>query len=162
MILTPGLTRSSQPLIFLGLPLRTAITTTDWVRMPLVGVFFQLGDTCPLSTRRVTSGSREKCTMSALRPPSTARLWSPEAPYDVSKVTAFSSEVSCQSAVTVLLACSRMEKPTRLSDSDELSLPRSELPPHPARAMTPTADAATAAFHFALTEMVLLVLLVMV
>jgi len=71
-------------------------------------------------------------------------------------------EVFCQSAVTVLLACSRMEKPTRLSDSDELSLAPAELPPHPARAMTPTADAATAAFHFALTEMVLLVLLVMV
>src|SRR3954453_1312180 len=158
MILTPGLTRSSQPLIFLGLPLRTAITTTDWVRIPLVGVFFQLGDTCPLSTRRVTSGSREKCTMSALRPPSTARLWSPEAPYDVSNVAPFPSEVFSQSAVTVLFACSRMEKPTRLSDSDELSLAPADVPPHPARAMTPTGARAPRAFHFALTVMVLLVM----
>src|SRR4051812_46034443 len=114
MILTPGLTRSSQPLIFLGLPLRTAITTTDWVRMPLVGVFFQLGDTCPLSTRRVTSGSREKCTMSALRPPSTARLWSPEAPYDVSNVTPLPSEVFCPAAGAGLFGSPRVGKPTGL------------------------------------------------
>src|SRR4051794_21079613 len=96
--------------------------------------------------------------MSALRPPSTARLWSPEAPYDVSNVTPFPSEVFSQSAVTVLFACSRMEKPTRLSDSDELSLAPVDVPPHPASAMTATADAATAAFHFALTVMVLLVM----
>ena len=49
-ILTPGLTRSSQPLMSLGLPLRTTITTTDWVRMPLVGVDFQSSATSLAST----------------------------------------------------------------------------------------------------------------
>src|SRR3954454_14535967 len=108
MILTPGLTRSAQPLMCFGFPLRTTMTTTDWVRMPLVGVSFQVVATCLLSTSRWTSGSREKCTTSALRPPSTPRLWSPDAPYDVLKVTALPSAVLFQSAMTCLLACSRI------------------------------------------------------
>src|SRR5919112_480496 len=133
MILTPGFTRSSQPWMFFGLPLRTTSTTTDWVRIPLVGVLFHVAATCLLSTRRCTSGSREKCTTSACRPPSTARLWSPEAPYEVSKATFFPSDVLFQSAITCLFACSRIEQPTRLS--------------------APMADATTAAFHFLFTFM---------
>src|SRR3954454_13292311 len=150
MILTPGFTRSSHPWMFLGLPLGTTSTTTDWVRMPLVGVSFQVSETCLLSTRRCTSGSNEKCTTSALRPPSTARLWSPEAPYDVSKPTSLPSEVLFQSAMTCLLACSRIEKPTRLRVSEPDPLAPDEVPPQPARATTPATDAATAAFHFML------------
>ena len=79
-ILMPGLTRSSQPLMFLGLPLRTTIATTDWVRMPLFSPSFQSSATRPSSVSLVMSGSREKCTSSALRPAMTARAWSPEAP----------------------------------------------------------------------------------
>ena len=62
MILMPGLIRSSQPLMLLGLPLRTAMTTTESATMPLVGPAFQLGSTRPALTSRVTSGSREKLT----------------------------------------------------------------------------------------------------
>ena len=50
--------------------------------MPLVSLSFQSSATRPSSTRRVTSGSSEKCTTSASAPATTARLWSPEAPYD--------------------------------------------------------------------------------
>ena len=86
MILTPGLTRSSQVSMFFGLPLRTTITTTDWVRMPLVGVDFQSSATSFSSTSFCTSGSSERWTMSASWPPMTARAWSPDAPYDCLKV----------------------------------------------------------------------------
>src|SRR3954454_5877128 len=44
-----------------------------------------------------------------------------------------------------------MEKPTRLSDSDfPLEPAPEELPPNPARVITPTTEAATAAFHLML------------
>ena len=59
---TPSLARSSQPLMFLGLPSRTTSTTTESVTMPLLGPAFQSLATRPSSTRRVTSGVREKCT----------------------------------------------------------------------------------------------------
>ena len=80
MISTPGFTMSSQDWMLSGLPLRTTKTTTEDVAMPLVALSFHVESTMPESTRRVTSVSSEKCTTSASRPPSTARLWSPEAP----------------------------------------------------------------------------------
>ena len=80
MILTPGLIRSSQVLMFLGLPVRTTITTTDWVRMPLVGVDFQSSATSLASTSFCTSGSSDRWTTSAFWPPITPRAWSPDAP----------------------------------------------------------------------------------
>ena len=49
-ILTPGLMRSSQPLMSFGLPLRTAITTTESDTRPLVGPLSQ-----PLATKLGTS-----------------------------------------------------------------------------------------------------------
>jgi hypothetical protein len=64
----------------LGLPLRVAITTTESVIMPFCGSLFQSAGTRLALTSRVTSGSREKATMSALRPAATARLWSPDPP----------------------------------------------------------------------------------
>src|SRR6476646_5041594 len=97
-ILTPGLTRSSQVLMPLGLPLRTTIETTDWVRIPLVEPLFQLLGTSLASTSLDTSGSSERCTSSALRPAITARDWSPEAPYDCEKVTPLPAEVFWKSA----------------------------------------------------------------
>ena len=78
--LTPGLSRSSQSLMPLGLPLRTTMVTTDPNGIPLCSPAFQLLSTNPASTRRVTSGSTEKLTMSAAAPASTLRDWSPEAP----------------------------------------------------------------------------------
>ena len=77
---TPGLTRSDQPVMCLGLPLRTMITATEFVTKPCVAFWFQLGDTRPALTRRSTSGSSEKLTTSACRPLATARLCSPEGP----------------------------------------------------------------------------------
>ena len=147
MIFTPGFTRSSQVLMPLGLPLRTTITTTDWVRMPLLALSFQSEATSFSSTSFCTSGSSERCTMSAFWPPSTARLWSPEAPYDCLKVTPEPAEVLLKSAMTCLLACSRIEKPTRLTvPPPPLEAP--VLPPQPDSASAPTREAAAAAFHF--------------
>ena len=60
-ILTPGLVRSSQPVMCFGLPLRTAMTTTESETMPLVGPLFQSAAT-NFGTRRVMSGAREKST----------------------------------------------------------------------------------------------------
>src|SRR3954453_21519761 len=73
---TPGLTRSSHVLMFLGLPLRTTKLTTD-VETHL---FSAPSETRPALTRRSRSGSSEKATTSAFWPASTARLWSPDAP----------------------------------------------------------------------------------
>src|SRR5664279_5040720 len=82
MTCTPGLVKSAQVLMFLGLPLRVTITTTERVTMPLYWFAFQVVATLPALTSRVMSGSREKLTTSAFRPATTARLWSPEAPED--------------------------------------------------------------------------------
>src|SRR3569833_2996447 len=82
----PGLMRSGQSLRFFGLPLRVVMVTTESVMNPCWGLLFQSEATSPAFTSRVTSGSREKSTTSALSPAATARLWSPEAPYDWVKV----------------------------------------------------------------------------
>src|SRR4051812_3257577 len=113
MIFTPGFTRSSHVLLCFGLPLRTTITTTDCVTIPLVGVSFQFESTSLASTSLDTSGSRDRWTTSAGWPPMTARDWSPDAPYDCLKSTSLPSEVFSKSEMTLLFACSRMEKPTR-------------------------------------------------
>ena len=79
-ICTPGFTRSSQSRIFFGFPFRTAKTTTERVTMPPHLSFFQFRGTMPLFTSVVTSGSSESATTSALRPETTARACSPDAP----------------------------------------------------------------------------------
>src|SRR5271166_5780727 len=79
---TPGFTRSSQPAMCFGLPLRTTSTTTESLTIPLYWLEFQLGETTPALTRRVMSGSVEKATTSAGWPEATARLWGPEGPKD--------------------------------------------------------------------------------
>src|SRR3954453_19740447 len=132
--------------MFFGLPLRTTITTTDWVRMPLVGLFFHLESTSFASTSFCTSGSSERCTTSAFWPPITARAWSPDAPYAWLNTTFLPLEVLAKSEVTCLLACSRMEKPTRLILSPALPA-APELPPHAVSAIIATAAPTTAVFH---------------
>src|SRR3954451_17122594 len=84
---TPGLIRSAQLLMCLGLPLRTANTTIESVTKPLYLSAFQSLATRPFFTSLFTSGWRERATTSAGRPASTARSWSPEAPYDWVKPT---------------------------------------------------------------------------
>ena len=61
-ISTPGWIRSSQVSMPLGLPSRTANTTTDDDTMPLVGPSSQVSATSSASTRRVTSLATEKWT----------------------------------------------------------------------------------------------------
>ena len=79
---TPGLIRSSQPVMFFGLPLRTTNTTTESLEKPFSGFASQSADTIPSLTRRVMSGVVENATTSAGWPVSTARLCDPEAPND--------------------------------------------------------------------------------
>ncbi len=76
---TLPVTRSSQPLMFFGLPLRTIRTTTESVTLPLYWFWFQPLSTMSASTSRVMSGSSENSTTSAGSPPSTARDCSPDA-----------------------------------------------------------------------------------
>src|SRR5438309_2549238 len=78
----PGLTRSSHPVMCLGLPLRTTSTTTESLEIPFSGFASQLLDTTPALTRRLTSGSVENATTSAGCPEATARLWEPDGPKD--------------------------------------------------------------------------------
>src|SRR5436309_13705506 len=83
----PGLIRSSQPVMCLGLFLRTTKTTTESLDMPFWALESQLVATIPSLTRRVMSGVVENATMSAGWPESTARLWEPDAPKDWLKPT---------------------------------------------------------------------------
>src|SRR5436305_13322026 len=90
---TPGLTRSSQLAMCLGLPLRTTITTTESLEKPFCGPESQLVSTSPSLTRRVMSGVVENATTSAGWPESTARLCEPEAPNDWPNVTPLPADV---------------------------------------------------------------------
>src|ERR1700743_2636710 len=81
----PGLIRSSQPVMCLGLPLRTTNTTTESDENPFCGLASQSDATRLSLTSRVMSGVVEKATTSAGWPESTARLCEPEAPKDEAK-----------------------------------------------------------------------------
>src|SRR5258707_14622646 len=84
---TPGRRRSFQPLMCFGFPSRTTSTATESVTIPLYDCLFQLASTSPALTSTSTSGASERLTMSAGRPATTARVWSPDAPYDCVKLT---------------------------------------------------------------------------
>ena len=99
---TSSLTRSSQVLMFFGLPLRTIRTTTESVTNPSYSFLFQSSSTRPASTRRVMSGSSENSTTSAGSPPSTARDCSPDAAYDCSKLTPLPSGVLLKAGISFL------------------------------------------------------------
>src|SRR6476660_3555783 len=88
--------------MFLGLPLRTTRETTDPNGMPLVASAFQSLATLLALTRRVISGSTEKLTMSAGLPSTTARDWSPEAPYEVVTATPLPSSVAANAGMILL------------------------------------------------------------
>src|ERR1700679_577917 len=98
MTSTPDLIRSSQPVMCLGLPLRTTNTTTESLENPCWGLAFQSADTILSLTSRVMSGVVEKATMSAGWPESTARLCEPDAPKDWVKPTPLPAGV-CEKAV---------------------------------------------------------------
>ena len=79
---TPGLIRSSQLVDVLGVArLRTTMTTTDWVQMPLVALSFQSSATMPSSTSRVDVGLEGEVDLVGVLAGHRRRgLWSPEAP----------------------------------------------------------------------------------
>ena len=97
---TPGLVRSSQVVMFFGLPLRTTNTTTESVTMPLYWSWSQLATRAWRPPGASMSGSREKGTKSAGWPAATARLWSPEAPYDWVKVTPLPAAVLLKAGIS--------------------------------------------------------------
>src|SRR5579875_2606442 len=97
---TPGLIRSSQPVMCLGLPMRTTRTTTESLEKPLNGLASQLLDTSLSLTSLVMSGVVENATTSAGWPLATARLWEPEAPKDSVNETPSPAEVFANAAVS--------------------------------------------------------------
>ncbi len=101
-ICTPGFTRSVHVRIFFGLPSRTTKTTTERVTIPWNLSLFQLGATRCFGTSALTSGASDRATMSAERPAATARLWSPEAPYDCEKLTPWPAGVFCKAGISWL------------------------------------------------------------
>src|SRR6202161_4958224 len=102
MTSTPGRSRSSQSLMFFGLPGRTTNVTTDPNGMPLVASLSQSLETLPALTSRAISGSTEKLTMSAGLPSTTPRAWSPEAPYEAITCTPLPSCEAVHAGITLL------------------------------------------------------------
>src|SRR5262245_51601431 len=106
---TPGLIRSFQVLMCFGLPSRTTKTATESVTIPFVGPRFQPFETRPAFTRVVTSGASENSTTSAGSPFRTARLWSPDGPYDWVKLTPCPAWVFWNAGMIVLYASRGVE-----------------------------------------------------
>ena len=98
---TPGLIRSFQLLMCFGFPLRTTITTTERVTIPLYLFAFQFFATSPALTSVCTSGSSERSTTSAGRPLTTACAWSPDGPYDCVKDTPWPAGVFWKAGMIV-------------------------------------------------------------
>src|SRR5436309_13529 len=100
----PGLTKSSQPLMCLGLPLRTTSAATESEGTPFEPTVSQLLETIPLLTRRVTSGVVEKATTSAGWPDATARLCAPDGPNDWVNETPLPADDCAKAAVSLSYA----------------------------------------------------------
>src|ERR1700744_1520225 len=98
--LIPGLVRSLQFVMCLGLPLRTTNTTTESLEKPCCGLAFQLEATILSSTRRVMSGGVENAAGSAGGPESTGRLCEPDEPNEPAKPTPLPAGVLANAAVS--------------------------------------------------------------
>ncbi len=92
-ILMPGLIRSSQPVMCLGLPGRTAITTTESEMMPLVAPEFH-DESTKFGTSFDMSDPTEKLTKSAFWPVVTAVACVPLGPYEAANFTPLPAEVA--------------------------------------------------------------------
>src|SRR5262245_9570350 len=114
---TPGLTRSAQPLMCLGLPLRTAKTTTVFASTPPYDCLSHFESTSPESTSRFTSPPHEKNTTSASSPDETAFAWSVDAPYDWLNETSLPSGVCWKASMILPKTVFGVEYAT--TDSDE-------------------------------------------
>src|SRR5256714_2137044 len=148
-IFTPGLARSFQPVMCFGFPLRTPRATTESVTIPLCGPALQFAVTMPSFTSLVTSGSSENATTSAWRPPSTVRLWSPEAPYDCVNWTPFPAGVCWKPGISSAYASFGVEYGTSAvlppppAPPLDVELLDFLLLPHPAATTTSAARATT-------------------
>ena len=142
---TPGLIRSSQPVMCFGFPFRTTNTTTESLEKPCSGFAFQVLDTIPSLTRRVMSGVVENATASAGWPVSTARLCEPDAPNDWPNETPLPALVCANAVVSASYAFFGVEYATSWSlvlpaplvaaallADPPLVLVESEEPPQPA------------------------------
>src|SRR5580693_2190439 len=125
MTSTPGRSRSSQSLMFFGLPGRTTRVTTDPKGIPLVASLSQSLETLPALTSRATSGSTEKLTTSAGLPSTTPRDWSPDAPYEAITWTPLPSGEALNAGITLLQPGSGTEYATSVM----LVRPAPESPP---------------------------------
>src|ERR1051325_4519029 len=143
----PGLTRSAQSLIPFGLPFRVAMTTTESVTMPLYWLLLQAAATLPAFTRRVMAGSSENPTMSAFCPATTARLWSPEAPYDWLNSMFWPASVFWNAAMIFSYAACGVEYATsaNLTLGLLLLVAAFDAPPQPATAIATALSAAAPA-----------------
>src|SRR5271170_5843181 len=99
---TPGLMRSAQVVMCLGLPGRTMNETMEFVTMPLVGVRSHELDTRPAFTTLVMSGVSEKFTRSAGSPFTTDVAWVPEGPNEEETVIAAPALVLAKAAPNAL------------------------------------------------------------
>src|SRR5215467_4350391 len=136
---TPGRSRSSHVRMCLGFPLRTTSTTTEFVTNPRYRSAFQSEATNPSLTRRVMSGSSENATTSAGRPESTARLWSPDAPYDSLNVTFAPAAVFSNAAKIFSYACCGVEYATSPSLTGPCVVAPPDTLPQAAAATRPSA-----------------------
>src|SRR5690242_7003279 len=94
---TPGLARSSQSVICLGLPLRTRNTMVEVYGALLLGkrVAQSADEISPALRMASTSYHRARVTTSASRPSMIERAWAPDPPWDCLMVTLW-PERSCQ------------------------------------------------------------------
>src|SRR6185369_9540536 len=146
-IFTFGLIRSSQPVMCSGLPLRTAITTTELEISPLVLSAFQLAST-NLGTSLVMSGSSEKVTKSAFWPAATALLSVPLAPNVSENFTPLPASVCWNAGSNASYAGFGTEYPTIATDwpafGPALVPPEAPLPPEPLLPQAATASTSAA------------------
>src|SRR5215207_2201849 len=138
----PGLVRSAHDLMFFGLPLRTTMTTTESVIIPLAAPAFQSVATRLAFTRRVMSGSRENATMSAVCPAATARLWSPDPPKDSVKVVSLPWAVCWNALVIFSYAAWGVEYATMASSAAGSGAPPAAADPSVARSVLGTSPEA--------------------
>src|SRR5439155_25980050 len=110
--LTPGLIRSSQVRMCLGLPFLRTNTTTDLVTMPPYLFWLQFGATSPVLTRSLTLSARAKSTMSAGRPAWIAFTCASAEPYDWSTETPLPAAVAWKAGISLAKAGPRVDSAT--------------------------------------------------
>ena len=97
---TPSLVRSSQVWMFFGLPLRTTNTTTESTSTPLYWPLVPVGVDEPGVDLAGDVRLEREVQEVGVWPASTARLWSPDEPYDWLKSTSLPSAVFWKAGIS--------------------------------------------------------------